>query len=58
MKRLILAVGLALSLVAGIAAADGPVLWKQHCPRHYEFQFVPDKDGVTVLCIRAARNEQ
>lgn len=58
MRKLILVIGLILSIaVAGIAAADGPVLWKQHCPRHYEFQFVTDKEGVTVLCVRMAESE-
>jgi len=51
---------LALLLVAligvAVAQADGPIIWKQHCPAHYDVVQVPAGDwgGVHVLCIRAA----
>lgn len=48
---------LALVVVAAVAVqADGPVLWKMHCPRHYALSQVADTagDGVHVLCVRAA----
>ena len=49
-----------LAILAARVAADGPVVWKQHCPRHHDVQTVPDKagDGVHVLCIRAAAAER
>ena len=60
MRKLILAIGLILTLAAaGIAAADGPVLWKQECPRHHEIMTIEDKaGGVTVLCIRLAESDK
>ncbi|HNU04148.1 MAG TPA: hypothetical protein PKL67_08335 [Anaerolineae bacterium] len=44
-------------LAASAAVADGPVIWKEHCPRHHEVQTIPDAggDGVHILCVRAAR---
>jgi hypothetical protein len=60
MRKLIpLLLIVALIVAAGIAAADGPVLWKEHCPRHYTVDIVPavDWDGVHVICTRAALEE-
>lgn len=60
MRKLIpLLLIVALIIAAGAAMADGPVLWKQHCPRHHDVQIVPatDWDGVHVLCTRAALEE-
>jgi hypothetical protein len=57
MRKLIpLLLIVALIIAAGIAAADGPVLWKQHCPRHHTVDIVKDidGDGVHILCTRAA----
>lgn len=57
MRKLIpLLLIVALIIAAGIAAADGPILWKQHCPRHHTVEIVPADDlgGVHVLCICAA----
>ncbi len=36
--------------------ADGPVIWKQHCPAHYDVvqEVAADWGGVHVLCVRAA----
>lgn len=60
----LLLVAMAVVLAAGGALADGagvaedsPVLWKMHCPAHYDVVQIPAKDwgGVHVLCIRAAR---
>lgn len=49
---------LAALVGVAVAQADGPVLWKQHCPRHHEVVVVDaDGDGVHVLCVRAAREE-
>ena len=52
-------VALLLAVMFGIlvtrVSADGPVLWKQGCPAHYEVRQEPDKaGGVTVLCVRWA----
>ena len=60
MRKLILAIGLTLALAAaGIAAADGPVIWKHHCPRWHEVQTVEDADGdgVHILCVRMAETK-
>lgn len=50
---------LLLAVLLGImvtrASADGPVIWKQFCPAHYEIQQIKDGPGVTVLCVRAAQ---
>ena len=48
-----------LGLLAGQALADGPVLWKQFCPRWHELVYVPEKDGsgMNVVCILADRQE-
>jgi len=48
---------IAILMTAMIAAADGPVIWKNHCPRHHDVQIVPAPDwgGVNVLCIRSAQ---
>lgn len=53
----VVAAVLVLALLAGLAAADGPTLWKEHCPRHYDVVLMAadDWDGVHVLCVRAAR---
>ena len=55
-SHVILLLAILLAILAARAAADGPVIWKAHCPRHYTVQTVPDKagDGVHVLCVRAA----
>lgn len=59
MRKLILAGSLILTLaVAGIAAADGPVLWKMDCPRHHQIQTIEQADGVTVLCVRLAESDR
>lgn len=51
---LVLAIVLAIVL-AVVAQADGPVLWKQHCPRHHVLSYVADGEGgVHVVCTRAA----
>lgn len=49
-----------LAILAARVAADGPVIWKQHCPRWYDVQTVPDKagDGVHVLCVLADATER
>jgi hypothetical protein len=57
MRKLIpLLLIVALIIAAGAAMADGPVLWKQQCPRHHDIQIIPDVDGdgVHVQCTRAA----
>jgi len=48
---------MAVLMVAMVVYADGPVIWKAHCPRHHDVQIVPADDwgGVNVLCIRAAQ---
>ncbi len=50
---------LALSL-AEPAGADGPVLWKQFCPRSLELVYVWEKDGsgVHVVCVMADAAEE
>lgn len=57
-KLLIIFLALLIAAAVGvaIAQADGPILWKSHCPRHHDVQIVPDidGDGVHVLCVRAA----
>lgn len=60
--RMALIIGAALLLAAlgGILVthADGPVLWKQLCPRWYELEYVPEKDGgVNVVCVFQAVEE-
>lgn len=47
-------------LVTHAAGADGPVLWKQHCPRWHDVRLEPDAggDGVHVLCVRQAEEEE
>lgn len=54
----IIAAALLLAALAGILVthADGPVIWKQQCPRWHEVVMVPDKggDGIHVLCVRMA----
>lgn len=54
----IIIAALLLAMLAGIlvtrASADGPVLWKQYCPKHYEIRLQPDKAGTHVLCVRLA----
>jgi len=50
----LLALALLLAiLLPSLAAADGPVIWKMHCPYRHEIQIVPDAqgDGVHALCI-------
>ncbi len=44
-----------LLAVSGVAA-DGPVVWKAHCPRHHDVVTVPADDwgGVHVMCVRSA----
>lgn len=57
MRKLTILLALLLTLaVAAIAQADGPVIWKQHCPRHHDVAMVADNagDGVHVLCILSA----
>lgn len=58
MRKLLLVALLAvlLGVLAGQALADGPVIWKQHCPAHYDVVQIPADDwgGVHVLCVRAA----
>lgn len=57
MRKLIIIGGLLISLAtAAIAAADGPILWKQECPQHYDIVTVPEGEGVTVFCVRAAED--
>lgn len=57
---LIIVAALLLAALLGIlvtaANADGPVIWKQHCPAQYEVRLEPAKDwgGVHVLCVRMA----
>lgn len=50
----------AVLFAVGSAAADGPILWKQHCPRWYDVRIVPDLagDGVHVLCVRMAEEAE
>lgn len=45
-----------LLLAIAVADADGPTIWKAHCPRHHTVTSVPDADGdgVHILCTRAA----
>lgn len=52
----VLALLLAALVGVAVAQADGPVIWKQHCPAHHDVVLVPagDWDGVHVLCIRSA----
>lgn len=54
----LIVLALLLSMLLGIlvtrASADGPVIWKQYCPMHYEVRQLKDGTGVTVLCIRMA----
>lgn len=60
MRKLIpLLLIVALIIAAGAVAADGPIVWKQQCPRHHTVDIVPDLDGdgVHVLCTRAALNQ-
>lgn len=64
-KKLLLAVVIvALLVLAGQALADGPVIWKMHCPAHHDVKLVPASDwggvhgGVHVLCIMAAESEE
>ena len=47
-------------VVATVANADGPVVWKAHCPQHYDVVQVADRagDGVHVLCVRSAEREE
>lgn len=47
---------LLLFVAIAVADADGPTLWKAHCPRHHTVTSVPDVDGdgVHILCTRAA----
>lgn len=48
---------LALAALTGVLAAraDGPVIWKLHCPAHHDVVTMPaDWGGVHVMCIRAA----
>ena len=56
LTRITLAILTALAITAAVAAADGPIVWKNHCPRHHDVITVPDSggDGVHILCIRAA----
>lgn len=54
---------LLLAMLLGImvtrAGAEGPVIWKQFCPRWHELQYVPEKDGgVNVLCVLADMAEE
>lgn len=55
---LVIVVALLLAALAGVLVtrAEGPVIWKAHCPMHHEVQFVKDADwgGVHVLCVRMA----
>lgn len=57
---LIVAAALLLAVLGGILVthADGPVIWKEQCPAHYEVRFqtaVSDPGGgVHVLCVRMA----
>ena len=52
---LLLLLAAVLLAVSGVAA-DGPVIWKAHCPAHHDVVTVPANDwgGVHVMCIRAA----
>lgn len=50
---------LLLAMLLGImvtrAGAEGPVIWKQFCPRWYEVRQIPAPGGgVHVLCVRMA----
>ena len=59
MRNLLTALLLAalLAVAALQAHADGPVLWKQHCPRFHEVVLIPETNpdgGVNVVCIRQA----
>lgn len=51
---------LLLAMAVSQALADGPVLWKQFCPRWHELVYVPEKDGsgMNVLCVLADRTEE
>lgn len=55
---LIIVVALLLAALAGVLVtnADGPMIWKMHCPAHYAVVTTPAADwgGVHVMCIRAA----
>ncbi|HRI57020.1 MAG TPA: hypothetical protein PK170_07980 [Anaerolineae bacterium] len=55
-SHVILLLVILLAILAARAAANGPVIWKQHCPRWYDVVTIPDKagDGVHVQCVRAA----
>ena len=48
-----------LLAVSGVAA-DGPILWKMHCPRWHDVQIVPADDwgGVHVLCVMMAEEAE
>lgn len=54
----VIVAALLLAMLAGIlvtrASADGPVLWKQYCPAHYEVRQVKDGLATHVLCVRMA----
>ena len=55
---------LLLAMLLGImvtrASANGPIIWKQHCPRWHDVQLVPDADGdgVHVLCVLVDRAKE
>lgn len=55
---LIILAALLLAALAGVLVtnADGPMIWKMHCPAHYAVVTTPAADwgGVHVMCIRAA----
>lgn len=55
---LIILAALLLAALAGVLVtnADGPMIWKMHCPAHYDVVTMPAADwgGVHVMCIRAA----
>lgn len=55
-SHVILLLVILLAILAARAAADGPVVWKAHCPRWHDVVTVPDLagDGVHVLCVRQA----
>ena len=55
-SHVILLLVILLVILAARVAADGPVIWKAHCPRWHNVVIVPDKagDGVHVLCVRSA----
>lgn len=58
---LIIAAALALAALGGIlvAQADGPVIWKQHCPAYADVQIqkADDWGGVHVLCVLSAEEK-